>query len=150
MQHKGIKAIKVQIMNALVLTTLPHYLALLVSPTPWYFWVVCTSTTLSVLWHLADEPATSPLGQLDHILAAVWMLTDIYYLGKGDELSLALVPNGFIFLTNIVVTYLDRQKVVPYYVGHSVWHILSAIKSILVAYMIRSVLIKNIVFDNSI
>lgn len=69
------------------------------------------------------------------------MLTDVYYLSRADELALALVPNGFIFLANLAVTYLDRQKIVPYYVGHSVWHILSAIKSIVVAYMIRPVLI---------
>ena len=54
---------KVDIMNALILTTLPHYLTLLFSPTPWYSWVACTSTTLSVVWHLVDEPASSPLGQ---------------------------------------------------------------------------------------
>lgn len=142
-QRKDYSAVNIQIMNALVLTTLLHYLTLFVSPTPWYSWVVCTSTTLSVVWHLVDEPATSPLGQLDHIMAAVWMLTDVYYLGKADELAIALIPNGFIFLTNMAVTYMDQKQIVPYYAGHSIWHILSAIKSILLAYMI-----KNIVFSN--
>ena len=128
-------------MNALILTTLPHYLTLFVSPTPWYSWVVFTSSTLSVVWHLADEPATSPLGQLDHILAAVWMLTDVYYLGAANKLALALIPNSLIFITTPLVTYLDQKQIVSYYVGHSIWHILSAIKSIFVAYMIRPVLI---------
>ncbi len=123
--------------NALILTTLPHYLTLLVSPTPIYSVIVFCSSTLSVAWHYADESATSLLGQLDHAAAAIWLAEDLYYFSKINELPLALTLNGLIAAMNITASYLDQRKMVPYYVGHSVWHIFSAIKSVILAYILK-------------
>jgi hypothetical protein len=123
--------------NALILTTLPHYLTLLVSPTPTYSVIIFCSTTLSVAWHYADEPVTSHLGKLDHAAAALWFAADLYYFSKIHELPLALILNGLIAAMNVTVSYLDQRKMVPYYVGHSVWHIFSAIKSVFLAYILK-------------
>ena len=125
-------------MNFLIISTLPHYLVLLVGPTKLYNSVVFCSSTLSVLWHYSDTPANSFLGVLDHIFAAIWLAADYYYFRNTPLLQRMFIVNTITFLANMYVTHLDKHRLVPYYIGHSYWHLLSAAKSIYLAHNLNS------------
>lgn len=120
-------------MNLLIISTLPHYLVLLVGPTKLYNSVVFCSSTLSVLWHYSNTPASSFLGTLDHIFAFIWLATDYYYFKSTQLFQRMVVINALTFLANIYVSYLDRHHFMSYYMGHSLWHLLSVAKSIYLA-----------------
>jgi hypothetical protein len=125
----------------LVASTLPHYFALCVAPTPFYATVVFASASLSVLWHQSDTPATSPLGIADHVLAALWFLTDcVYFWFYGSRFGTMIALQIVISGTSALVGYLDKQNIVPYTVGHSVWHLASAAKSIYIAALLKSLM----------
>jgi hypothetical protein len=120
------------VMNLLILSTLPHYIVLLVGPTKLYNSVVFCSSSLSVLWHYSDTPATSLLGTLDHLFALFWLLADCYYFWETRFLQRMLLINGISFLAAQVAPHL-----LSYYVGHSIWHLLSVAKSVYLAYLLR-------------
>ena len=123
-------------MNWLVITTLPHFLTLLVSPTPFYSLIVFSSSSLSVLWHFKNEGANSTLGILDHLLAGLWFVADFYYFTFTSNFALMFAANSFVFLLNLLVSKLDRLNIIPYSIGHSVWHIVSSAKSVILAYIL--------------
>ena len=123
-------------MNWLVVTTLPHFLTLLVSPTPFYSFTVFCSSSLSVFWHLSNEGVNSFLGILDHLLAGLWFITDFYYFTFTNHFSLMFAANTLVFLLNLLVSKLDHQNMISYSVGHSVWHIVSSAKSVFLAYIL--------------
>ena len=125
----------------LVASTLPHYLALCVAPTPFYATVVFASASLSDIWHQSDTPATSPLGVADHVLAALWFVTDcVYFWNYGNQFGTMIVLQIAITLTSAGVGYLDKQGLVPYTAGHSVWHLASAAKSFYIAALLKSLM----------
>ena len=125
----------------LVASTLPHYLALCVAPTPMYAAVVFASASLSDIWHQSDTPATSPLGVADHVLATLWFVTDcVYFWNYGNQFGTMIVLQIAITLTSAGVGYLDKQGLVPYTAGHSVWHIASAAKSFYIAALLKSLM----------
>ena len=128
-------------MNLLIISTLPHYLVLLVGPTKLYNSVVFCSSTLSVLWHYSNTSADSFLGVLDHIFAAIWMATDYYYFKNTQMLHTMFIVNAITFFANMYVSYLDKHRIMSYYVGHSLWHLLSAAKSIYLAHSLNALLV---------
>lgn len=98
----------------LVLTTLPHYYAMVpafLANNKSYALVVFASSTLSVIWH-----STGHMMELDYALAAVWCMYDIYLSWK-----LGVLLNLIVFLTNIFAGAHD---------AHCLWHILSCSKTI--------------------
>ena len=98
----------------LVLTTLPHYYAMvpaLLANYPSYALVVFASSTLSVIWH-----STGHMMELDYALAAVWCMYDTYLSWK-----LGVLLNLVVLLTNMFAGAHD---------AHCAWHILSCSKSI--------------------
>jgi hypothetical protein len=98
----------------LVLTTLPHYYAMVpafLANYPSYALVVFASSTLSVIWH-----STSHMMELDYALAAVWCAYDIYLSWK-----LGMLLNLVVFLAN---AFAGTHE------AHCVWHVLSYSKSI--------------------
>lgn len=120
------------VMNLLIATTLPHYIVLLVGPTKLYNSIVVCSATLSVAWHYSDTSATSLLGTLDHLFALLWLLADCYYFWETRFLQRMLLINGISFMAAQVAPHL-----MSYYVGHSIWHLLSVAKSVYLAYLLR-------------
>lgn len=115
-------------MNPLVLSTLPHYLAIVYSTNIGYTITILASSTLSVIWHGAGEP-DGVLMYLDYSLALCWFLYELY-LGKNK---------GLIILLNGVVVTLNRLIPQEHYIFyHSIWHILSSMKVIYIALIIQS------------
>jgi hypothetical protein len=84
-------------------------------------------------------PSISWLGIIDHQIAALWFFADCYYLADSDEaFSQMLALNGAVLGTNLVVIWLDRANLIPYYIGHSAWHLVSALKAFYVAALVSA------------
>ena len=111
-------------MNLLILSTLPHFLALtplLQNPNSFqygYTMIITASSTFSILYHINEE--SKIIATIDYLLAFIWFIYDLRLAQKFWKKIIFL--NGVIFLLNIMIPY---NK---YYVLHSIWHIVSAIK----------------------
>ena len=106
-----------------ILTTLPHLAALYFPVDPPYSSIIVLSTTLSVLWHAAQEP-DGFLYYADYGAAGLWFLLDLHYAIPLDCVTPVLLMNGFVACMNPGT---DR-------VGHSLWHLLSVAKVLLIAF----------------
>ena len=118
--------------TSLILSTLPHYFAIL----PWlharfacteYPFIIFTSTTLSVLWHACDQPPNSLLFYADYLAAAVWFMYDLKIGLRASEIRLetVIILNMLIFILNIYTG--------PNNIAHVMWHIVSALKCIYIS-----------------
>ena len=103
-------------------TTLLHFAALQTSPGLFYSTIVSLSTLTSFVWHLSGGEFSGWLMALDYGLAVVWFLTDIALSIQTDEFENVLFWNCTILLLHKVMTGWM----------HAVWHLLSALKCILV------------------
>ena len=128
--------------QCLIVTTLPHLIAAAQPGLPsLYVAIVVTSTALSVAWHASPSGAshagafTSTLGRLDHAVAALWFAAVCYYLWPfaSPYFAKTLYLNISVTVVSMVVSFLDEINILPYAVGHSAWHLLSAAKAITVA-----------------
>jgi len=118
-----------------IISTLPHYLAIL----PWlpiittnyqnitYHNIVFLSTTLSVLWHLYEEPKYTVLYYADHLGALVWFLYDLELASHMSERARVTIvsSNMLVFILFLVSNTLGKY--------HNEWHIISALKCIFVS-----------------
>lgn len=127
--------IKNEIMNLLMISTLPHFLSvipLLHNPNFirfGYISVIVASSTFSILYHINEE--SQIIATIDYLLAFIWFAYDIK-LGYRFRQQF-FVLNGLVFLMNILIPY---NK---YYVTiHSIWHIISALKCLYISYSISS------------
>jgi hypothetical protein len=114
----------------LIATTLPHFLVPYFSPLLLYGAVSFTSSALSVAWHASDTPATSALGVADHIVAAAWGGLDVYMFYGTDMFGPMIGLNATVIGLNWLCGLLDQKGRLPYWLGHSAWHLVSAAKSI--------------------
>lgn len=121
------------LMKYLILTTLPHYLAILpLLGHPSLTIYACTiflSTTMSILYHASHE-SNGLIMYADYIVAFTWFLYDLTW---GLTLTpyaffLVLLLNGLVFLANQSI---DHDEWYP--VRHSLWHLFSACKCICIA-----------------
>lgn len=103
-----------------------------------YSIIIGCSSTLSVLWHRNKEPKNI-LFWLDYGLAGIWTIYDLLMailLKPTYYIFVICLLNCIILITNYMVDYLDRTHRIAYVKGHTLWHILSAMKSIYVAYLL--------------
>jgi len=127
-------------MEWLILTTLPHYVAILpVWNDPllkWYCYTIFTSTTLSILYHAYHE-SNMVIMWLDYVMALVWFVYDLSWclIMTPYSFSLLLALNGLVFLANQSISYDDR-----YPARHSFWHLFSACKCICISVLISHAL----------
>jgi len=114
-------------MICLVLSTLPHYLSILllykyynINKINIYIKIIFASSSLSVLYHVYEENNII-ITYFDYTMAFIWFL---YYLKiLYNYLNKIICINAFIFIINISIPYNDY-----YYINHSIWHLLSAYK----------------------
>ena len=129
-------------MEWLILTTLPHYMAILpVWNDPllkWYCYTIFTSTTLSILYHAYHE-SNMIIMWLDYVMALVWFVYDLSWclIMTPYSFSLLLALNGLVFLANQSISYDDR-----YPARHSFWHLFSACKCICISVLISHALLE--------
>ena len=125
----------------LVLTTLSHFLILLVPmpcQTPLYPWIVTTGTLASVAWHATEERSLL-FALLDHSLAVLWSLSDIMIAAQIEDLGLFIQ----VFYLNVATFALHQLQEAfvknrdQYIYSHSLWHLLSAAKGVAVALLLQ-------------
>jgi len=124
----------------LVLTTLSHFLILLVPicRTPLYSWIVTTGTLASVAWHATEERSLL-FALLDHSLAVLWSLSDLVLAAQLEDLGIFIQ----VFYLNVATFALHQiqeayvQNRNQYIYFHSLWHLLSAAKGIAVALLLQ-------------
>lgn len=112
-----------------VISTLPHYLALLFTGKSYlYSFVVFSSSSCSVYWHILGEPRNE-IWIMDYMLAYMWFIAEISLIPTKYALLVTCLNFGVL----IANKWSDRSR--NYDVHHSMWHILSAAKSIYVAWL---------------
>lgn len=112
-----------------VISTLPHYLTLLFTGKSYlYSFVVFSSSTCSVYWHILGEPRNE-IWIADYILAYIWFVSELALNPTKHALLITLLNFGVL----IVNKWTDRSR--QYHLHHSMWHLLSAAKSIYVAWL---------------
>lgn len=134
-------------MSALVLTTFLHYIPVIVvtlKPNPRYHSafigyasVMSISTTLSIVWHSLGEPSGMIL-YADYLMAAAWSMYSLYLIEHIDrkKMNISVPFEILVGVINLSITLGTTYRVLDYKIWHSVWHILSAIKSTYITYNI--------------
>ncbi len=115
-----------------VLTTIPHFFAAINTPKP-YSAIVLLSAGLSTVWHGVGEARWAWLAIADHLAAGAWFAADCWYFWGRPQAWWVFWLNGMMAYLNLMFGTLDHEGFVPYWVGHSVWHVLSVIKCLYVA-----------------
>jgi hypothetical protein len=130
-------------MNPLVISTLPHYLAIypVVSVyktyTSEYIHIILASSTLSIVYHVYEE-SNPLLTFLDYLVAFVWLAYDVKLSMDTKKWKQILFLNGLICTLNLSVTYTKN-----YVLFHSLWHLLSAAKCFYVSTLIKQIVDKR-------
>jgi hypothetical protein len=109
----------------LILTTLPHLFAAY-GKNKVYSIIIITSTSLSILYH-AEHEQNVIITQLDYIVAGILALYEITIDKKSILLNLILL------FINLNIPYNNNY---PFY--HSIWHLLSAAKTIYISSLMPS------------
>jgi hypothetical protein len=122
----------------LVLTTIPHFVAATDTPSA-YSAIVLFSAGLSTVWHGVGETRWRWLAVADHLAAVAWFAADCWYFWGSPQAWWVFWLNGMIAYLNLMFGTLDREGFVPYWVGHSSWHVLSVIKCLYVASLLKVV-----------
>jgi hypothetical protein len=108
------------------ITTLLHLAALQTSPGLFYSAIVSLSTFTSFVWHLSGGEFSGWLMTLDYGMVVVWFLTDMALSLRASSFQNVLFWNCVILLLHKLMTGWM----------HAVWHVLSALKCILVTKML--------------
>jgi hypothetical protein len=79
------------------------------------------------MWHLHEEPKYTVLYYADHLGALVWFLYDLDLASRMSERARATIvlSNMLVFILFLISNTLGKY--------HSEWHIISAIKCIIVS-----------------
>jgi hypothetical protein len=127
--------------DSIVLSTLPHLASILFflgCPTTSaiiYCLIILVSSSLSIIWHIHHEP-NNYIFMLDYAFAIAWNAADIVI--TYDTTNSVLFLNSIIFTTNQITDYLANRHIITYENGHTLWHVLSFSKSIIVASIVRN------------
>ena len=128
---------------SLILSTLPHFFTAMplmqyYEYTAGHIHVILVSTTFSIAYHATAE-SNDMIRKIDYCLAFLWFLHELYngYRFTHRSLYKILLSNLVVFLINL---YTPIQS---YQVYHSLWHILSASKSMYVSSIIAKAITKK-------
>lgn len=132
--------IKRKLYDKIIISTLPHfissYFAFTISYI--YFIIIFLSSSLSVFWHLHKEPKFNLLFLLDYGFALLWLIYDIglFYMYIQTDYIIGII---IILLNKIsVFTNVIEFEHISYEIIHSLWHLLSCIKGIIITYIISN------------
>jgi hypothetical protein len=127
-------------MSLVVLSAFLHYIPigiLVRSSQPafiGYAAVISCSTTLSVVWHYLEEPGGA-IQYADYAMATVWSLYALYLMHDSH-----VIPCVFLEVcvgaANLLISLGSQYQLFDYKIWHTLWHILSAIKSMYIAWLL--------------
>jgi hypothetical protein len=125
-------------MNLLLLTASLHYLAIIPIIAKYklnvplfnriYLYTIWLTTTISMIWHY-----TNNLLDVDYLFTALWFGEDVLWSLLLNQPHIIYLNIG-IFTLNIIV---DRMNNYIFY--HSIWHVISAMKSIYISYLVHKI-----------
>lgn len=126
--------------DPVILSTLPHILSIAYisgcigkgAAYDIYAGIICISSSLSIAWHIHREPRNM-LFYLDYIFALAWSIGDIVMA----PLLQSMLLNLCVLSANLLSDYLAKKGIIPYDIGHSIWHVMSSAKSIYISYLVR-------------
>lgn len=109
-------------MKLSIITTLPHYLAILFTNGDYmYNMLILLSTTFSIVWHNYDEPENI-IKLCDYVFASLVTFYEIYC--KTQFISVCTL--------NLILLLLNKASS-PKSKSHCLWHLLSSAKYIYIA-----------------
>lgn len=126
------------IKSNVILTILPHLAALYFTFDNFlYSSIILISTITSILWHREREP-NNILLYIDYGSATVLSFYEIYssYYVHNSLFTIALTANIYVFMFNKLVYFLSIERVIKYSLWHSVYHILSSVKTTVIAFLL--------------
>jgi hypothetical protein len=109
-----------------------------------YAFIIFTSATLSVVWHASGE-LPGKLMEADYFFAGLWSVYEIfvsvhYFHNELTKLGIVVGLSLIVLASNKAVDYWGLvTKVIDYDKGHSIWHLISAAKFIIVAGVLGNV-----------
>ena len=117
----------------IIITILPHLFGIYYTYDNFlYSSIITISTITSVLWHRTKEQDNTLLF-LDYSTATILSLYELYNTYYSSLFELTLFLNLSVLFFNKSVYFLSKKRILNYNKWHSVYHILSSIKTILVA-----------------
>jgi hypothetical protein len=132
MTHK-----KRSINDIIILTIFPHLFTLFYTRFDFvYSTIIILSSGSSFIWHYNCEPHNHYL-LLDYFFAGLISYYEVYKVPEKYQL-LTFSYNASILLFNKAVYILSKYKIINYPRWHSVYHILSSIKTIYIGNLISS------------
>jgi len=129
-------------MTSLETSTLFHLIAAFYAHETQYKVIILISTFFSWFWHLIEVRygPSSFVGGVDHLVAGIWFMYDIYYSLIFGNFWKVFGLNIIVVFINRGVVWLDNKNIVPYNIGHTVWHYVSALKSTYIAYSFHHIM----------
>jgi len=121
----------------IILTIFPHLFSLFYTfDNFFYSFIISMSSLTSILWHRQKEP-NNILLYLDYGSASVLSFYEIYnaYYINNKIFTVALCSNIYILIFNKMVYFLSKERIIKYSIWHSVYHILSALKTTFIAFL---------------
>ena len=123
--------------DLIIVTIIPHLFALYFTFNNLsYTTIILASSVSSYLWHKEREPKNHLL-LLDYFLAgslSYYEVINVYNINR-DWFYFSIYINWFVLTFNQLVYILSLNKVIKYSQWHSLYHIMSSVKSVLLAYL---------------
>lgn len=120
-----------------ILTTVPHLFGLFFTfDNFFYSSIIISSTLTSILWHRKREP-NNILLYLDYGSAGILSFYEIYraYYIHNGLFTIAICSNMYVLVFNKIIYFLSKEGIIKYSLWHSFYHILSSVKTILLAFL---------------
>ena len=123
--------------STLILSIIPHLSALFFTyNNSLYSSIIISSTFTSIVWHRNKEPQNILL-IMDYGTATILSSYEMYnsYSINHTLFLLSFFLNFYILFFNKVVDILSKEKVICYNKWHTQYHIISSIKTTLIAFL---------------
>jgi hypothetical protein len=118
--------------DLVIITTLPHYIALyFIYNDIYYSSIVILASSSSVLWHSKEDDKY--LYTIDHILAGFLTCYEIINISDGNNKNVAIYSNIFVLLIHKLMDLLTFYNFATYELSHSIYHLFSSCKTIYIA-----------------
>ena len=122
------------IFDPILITTSFHFFTLyFIVENFYYSSIVILSTTFSLIWHYEYE-YNNTYYILDYFFAT---LLTLYERFNGNDKLFIIYVNILVLVINKMVEILSFYKFLNYKIGHSLFHVLSAVKTNFIAYKIK-------------
>ena len=118
--------------DLVIITTLPHYIALYFTLNNIYYSsILILASSSSVLWHSKEDDKY--LYIIDHTLAGCLTCYEIMNSINGDNKNIAIYSNILVLTIHKLMDLLTFYNIITYEFSHSIYHLFSSCKTIYIA-----------------